>query len=195
MGGKPSHDRRLVVAGLEGAGKTTMLFKLKLGTVETRASGGTVIETLRYKNVTLVSGIKKAKNTVAVIYVVDAAARRFEAARHELQELLSGEERDVAVLVYANKQDAADAASPEEVTEFLDLVRLRQRWHVQASSALAGDGLYEGLDWISSVLQHSHPRRPPVHEDDFSVGGLLGVVFRAAGLPDNTLSLVSKLAL
>ena len=58
-----------------------------------------------------------------------------------------------AVLVLANKQDLPNAMKVQEVTERLGLNKLRNRqWFVQGCSAPTGDGLYEGLDWLSNTL-------------------------------------------
>lgn len=44
--------------------------------------------------------------------------------------------------------------SPREVCEGLGLLDLKNRkWHIQGTCALQGDGLYEGLDWLSSTLK------------------------------------------
>lgn len=41
----------------------------------------------------------------------------------------------------------------QEVTERLGLNKLRNRqWYIQGASAPTGDGLYEGLDWLSNTL-------------------------------------------
>ena len=41
--------------------------------------------------------------------------------------------------------------SPIEIQEKLGLMRADNRiWHVQPSSATAGDGLFEGLTWLTS---------------------------------------------
>jgi len=41
-----------------------------------------------------------------------------------------------------------------EICEGLGLFDLRNRkWHIQGTCALKGDGLYEGLDWLSSTLK------------------------------------------
>jgi signal recognition particle receptor subunit beta len=51
-----------------------------------------------------------------------------------------GEEklRDAVLLVYANKQDMAGAASVEEVAESLELGEVRIPWFIQACSATSG---------------------------------------------------------
>jgi ADP-ribosylation factor protein 1 len=41
-----------------------------------------------------------------------------------------------------------------EITDKLGLHSLRQRaWYIQAACATSGDGLYEGLEWVSTCLQ------------------------------------------
>jgi len=46
------------------------------------------------------------------------------------------------------------AMKPSEVMEAMDMNSLGSRkWHVQGTVATAGDGLYEGLDWLSNTLK------------------------------------------
>lgn len=126
------------------------------------------VESVKYKNVNFtvwdVGGQDKIRtlwkhyysNTDALIYLVDSSDReRFEEARNTLFGVLAADDlKDVPVLVYANKQDMPNAASTSSVVEALQLSeKLRGRdWYVQPSSCLTGDGLYEGLDWLSSAL-------------------------------------------
>ena len=42
-----------------------------------------------------------------------------------------------------------------EVTDKLGLHNMRNReWFIQATCATSGDGLYEGLDWLSRQLKN-----------------------------------------
>jgi len=51
-----------------------------------------------------------------------------------------------------NKQDLPNAMNAAEITDKLGLHSLRQRaWYIQAACATSGDGLYEGLEWVSRV--------------------------------------------
>ena len=44
--------------------------------------------------------------------------------------------------------------STSEIVEALGLPSLKaRRWHVQAAIAIRGEGLYEGLDWLSDTLK------------------------------------------
>lgn len=66
--------------------------------------------------------------------------------------------RGAAVLVFANKQDGPGALTPAEVCEALGLPELRgRRWHVQSAVATRGEGLYEGLDWLSQQVTAGRP--------------------------------------
>jgi ADP-ribosylation factor protein 1 len=106
------------------------------------------------------------QNTSAVIFVVDSqdAARLDEkdsevvaggSAKEELHRLLADEElKDAALLVFANKQDMPKALKVQELADRLGLPKLRNRqWHIQGCSAVSGDGLYEGLDWLSATVK------------------------------------------
>ncbi|WP_411025636.1 ADP-ribosylation factor-like protein, partial [Salmonella sp. s55004] len=62
--------------------------------------------------------------------------------------------RDAQLLVFANKQDLPNAMTAAEITDKLGLHQLRNRnWYIQATCATSGDGLYEGLDWLSNQLK------------------------------------------
>jgi ADP-ribosylation factor protein 1 len=94
--------------------------------------------------------------TEALIFVVDSNDRgRIDANREELHKMLNVEElRDAQVLVLCNKQDLPNALTTAQVTEQLGLHGLYNRkWYCQSCCATTGDGLYEGLDWLSNVLE------------------------------------------
>ena len=56
----------------------------------------------------------------------------------------------IPLLVYANKMDLPNAMTVPQVTERLGLVTIHDRaWQVQQSIASRGDGLFEGMDWLS----------------------------------------------
>ncbi|KAF4700315.1 Arf GTPase arf1 [Perkinsus olseni] len=161
-------EMRILMVGLDAAGKTTILYKLKLGEVVTTIPTiGFNVETVEYKNISFtvwdVGGQDKIRplwrhyyqNTQGVIFVVDSNDRdRIGDAREELQRMLNEEElRDAALLVFANKQDLPNAMTAAEVTDKLGLHQLRHRnWYIQSTCATTGDGLYEGLDWLSKTL-------------------------------------------
>jgi ADP-ribosylation factor protein 1 len=166
-------EMRILMVGLDAAGKTTILYKLKLGEVVTTIPTiGFNVETVEYKNISFtvwdVGGQDKIRplwrhyfqNTQGIIYVVDSNDRgRIEDARDELQRMLNEDElRNAVLLVFANKQDLPGAMNPAEITDLLGLHSLRQRtWYIQATCATSGEGLYEGLEWLSTTLKRTSP--------------------------------------
>lgn len=84
--------------------------------------------------------------------MVDSNDRdRIKDACNELKKMLSEDElRNANVLVFANKQDLPHAMSVAEVTEKMEMHTMgNRRWHVQATTATTGEGLFEGLEWLS----------------------------------------------
>ena len=160
---------RILILGLDGAGKTTILYRLQMGeVVTTKPTIGFNVETLKYKNLTLniwdLGGQTSIRpywrcyynNTAAVIFVVDSTDReRIDVACKELYTMLKEEElQESALLVFANKQDQPNALSAAEVSEVLNLTELKDRsWSIVASSAIKGEGLTEGLDWLMDVIK------------------------------------------
>eukprot|EP01060_Flectonema_neradi_P014942 TRINITY_DN21634_c0_g1_i2.p1 TRINITY_DN21634_c0_g1~~TRINITY_DN21634_c0_g1_i2.p1 ORF type:complete len:201 (+),score=41.92 TRINITY_DN21634_c0_g1_i2:60-605(+) len=163
------YPSRLLMVGLDAAGKTTILYKMKLGEIVTTIPTiGFNVETVEYKKIKFtmwdVGGQDKLRplwrhyfaNTNGVIFVVDSNDKdRVAQARDELQKMMAEEElRDAVLLVFANKQDLPHAMSTAEVTDKLGLHSLRQReWYIQGSCATTGEGLYEGLDWLASSVK------------------------------------------
>ncbi|XP_044257231.1 ADP-ribosylation factor 2 isoform X1 [Tribolium madens] len=159
---------RILMVGLDAAGKTTILYKLKLGEIVTTIPTiGFNVETVEYKNICFtvwdVGGQSKIRklwrhyfqNTQGLIFVVDSNDReRIGEAETELQNMLMEDElRDAVLLVFANKQDLPNAMTAAELTDKLNLNQLHnRRWYIQATCATQGDGLYEGLDWLSNEL-------------------------------------------
>lgn len=164
-------DVRILMVGLDAAGKTTILYKMKLGEIVTTIPTiGFNVETVEYKNIAFtvwdVGGQDKLRplwrhyfqNTNGLIFVVDSNDReRCAAARDELHKMLAEDElRDAILLVFANKQDLPNAMSTAEMTDKLGLHSLRQRnWFIQGTCATSGEGLYEGLDWLSANVKES----------------------------------------
>ncbi|KAG6382252.1 hypothetical protein SASPL_158113 [Salvia splendens] len=183
-------EMRILMVGLDAAGKTTILYKLKLGEIVTTiptigmlyplwCSTGTTFsgitiyvqvsmwKTVEYKNISFtvwdVGGQDKIRplwrhyfqNTQGLIFVVDSNDRdRVVEARDELHRMLNEDElRDAVLLVFANKQDLPNAMNAAEITDKLGLHSLRQRhWYIQSTCATSGEGLYEGLDWLSNNI-------------------------------------------
>lgn len=57
--------------------------------------------------------------------------------------------------MFANKQDLGGALSFEQIVSFLDLRAedmSNRHWNIFACSAMTGDGLSEGFDWLVSDI-------------------------------------------
>ena len=113
--------------GLDAAGKTTILYKLKLNdNVNTIPTVGFNVESVVYKNVKFnvwdVGGQDKIRplwrhyytGTQGLIFVVDSAdTDRLDEARQELHKIINDREmKDSVILVFANKQDQKNGTLP-----------------------------------------------------------------------------------
>ena len=121
---------RILMVGLDAAGKTTILYKLKLGEIVTTISTiGFNVETVEYKNICFkvwdIGGQDKIRplwrhyfeNTQGLIFVVDSNDReRIQEGAEELQKMLQEDElRDAVLLLFANKQDLPNAMAISEI--------------------------------------------------------------------------------
>jgi ADP-ribosylation factor-like protein 1 len=162
-------EARILVLGLDNAGKTTILYRLQVGTVvSTIPTIGFNVETVTYKNIKFqvwdLGGQTSIRpywrcyypNTQAIIYVVDSSdVERVGTSRQEFHAILEEEElADAVVLVYANKQDLPGALSDAQITEGLGLAEIKDRqWAIFKTSAIKGEGLWEGMEWLSNTLK------------------------------------------
>jgi len=180
-------ETRILMLGLDAAGKTTILYKLRLGEVTTTIPTiGFNVESVEYNTRTSlvsfttwdVGGRDKIRplwrhyyqHANALVFVVDSNDRdRYEEAGDEITKVLSEDEcKDWPLLVFANKQDLPNAMKVHEVTDKLKLHTLRNRqWYIQACCATTGDGLYEGLDWLSNAM---HPGKAAVANENMHKG-------------------------
>mmetsp|Transcript_10990 Transcript_10990/g.15288 ORF Transcript_10990/g.15288 Transcript_10990/m.15288 type:complete len:180 (-) Transcript_10990:303-842(-) len=159
---------RVVMIGLDAAGKTTVLYKLKLGEVITTVPTiGFNVETLEVNRLELqvwdIGGQDKIRplwqhyyeNTDGIIFVIDCNDReRINLAKRELKRTLDEPLlKDAPLLVYANKQDLSRSLTPGELVSCLDLNKMGyRRWHVQGSCAINGSGLFEGIEWLAKIM-------------------------------------------
>ncbi|XP_064077894.1 uncharacterized protein LOC135195555 isoform X1 [Macrobrachium nipponense] len=159
---------RIVMVGLDGVGKTTILYSLKLGkVVQTIPTIGFNVETVEIKNISFTVWDLPSHNkmraalwshcfpgTSAVIFVVDSTdTEGLPEARVALHHVLDEPELDnCPLLIMANKQDLPEAVSPSSITEALQLERLKRPWFIQGTSALESTGICEALDWLAKAV-------------------------------------------
>ncbi|EGC33944.1 hypothetical protein DICPUDRAFT_35934 [Dictyostelium purpureum] len=159
---------KILMLGLDGAGKTTILYKLMLNEVVTTISTlGYNVETIQHKHLNLtlwdLAGEERIRSLwrpfynkcSAIIFVVDSSDRlRVEEAAAELSKLMKEEELSgCSLLIFATKQDCISPMEIPELTDVLGLHEIRDRkWYIQPTKTLEGVGIYEGLDWLSSKI-------------------------------------------
>ena len=62
--------------------------------------------------------------------------------------------RGAALIIFANKQDLPSALQADVIADKLGLHTLKDRqWAIFNTSALTGDGLFAGLDWLADTLR------------------------------------------
>ncbi|XP_068193880.1 ADP-ribosylation factor-like protein 4D [Antennarius striatus] len=166
----------VVVIGLDSAGKTSLLYRLKLQEfVEAIPTKGFNMERIKVNignskttittfQVWDVGGQEKlrplwksyTRRTDGLVFVVDAAeVERMEEAKVELHRITRlAENQGVPVLVLANKQDRDGAMPATEVEKVLALHELNSSTlhHTEGCSALDGQGLQPGLEKLYEMI-------------------------------------------
>lgn len=156
-------DIKVLILGLDAAGKTTILFQFKIGkAVNAIPTIGFNVESIQNKNIKLniwdTGGGDKIKelyhhyypDTKVLIFVIDSSDKvRINKAKELLNRALFHKElKDAIFLILANKKDIA-VMSVTEIIEILELNNLKERvWNCIGTSAITGEGIKEGLDWV-----------------------------------------------
>eukprot|EP00118_Oscarella_pearsei_P014058 m.118021 g.118021 ORF g.118021 m.118021 type:complete len:142 (+) comp37637_c0_seq3:226-651(+) len=100
------------------------------------------------------------KDAQGIIFVIDSSDKlRLVVAKDELNLLLAHDNiksRRVPILFYANKMDCKEALSAVKVSTLMSMDTIKNKpWHICASNALTGEGLQEGVDWLSDQICQS----------------------------------------
>jgi ADP-ribosylation factor-like protein 2 len=163
-------ELRLLTIGLDNAGKTTVVKKfLNKDTSTISPTLGFQICPIQFRGLTLnvwdIGGQQTLRSfwrnyfesTDGIIWVVDSNdVGRLNDCKAELHKILE-EERlaGASLLIFLNKIDIPTALSAAEIEKILDISTIRaQKRHVQLvrCSAMTGEGLLEGVDWIVSDI-------------------------------------------
>jgi len=166
---KTEKEARILVLGLDNAGKTTILKQLsEEDCSHIMPTQGFNIKSLVHEgfklNVWDIGGQKAIRpywsnyfeNSDCLIYVIDSSdKRRLKESGQELNELLQEDKLvDIPLLILANKQDLLQATPADDISESLSLHNIRDRtWSIQACSAKTGEGLQDGMEWVVSQLR------------------------------------------
>ncbi|XP_071164209.1 uncharacterized protein [Mytilus edulis] len=167
-----STPARILMLGLDAAGKTTILYKIKLNeNVHTIPTIGFNVETVSpVKGVSFtvwdVGGQEKIRrlwqhyyqNTEGLVYIVDSNDKeRLSEAKDELDGILNSDEmRGVPVVVVANKQDLPRSMSLSEVADGLGLPKMTGRiWYIHGACATTGEGIFESMKEMANLVKNN----------------------------------------
>lgn len=173
MGGNSS--TLIVLLGLDTAGKTTCLYRLKFDqyTSTTPTIGFNCEKIPVYKGhskqciftVWDVGGQDKTRplwrsytrKADGIIYVVDSCDKeRLEEAKIELTKLLRNPENvGLPFVILANKQDLPGSLDSSEIGKLLSLHELpvSQLWHIQPTCGVTGEGLDEAVEKMCDLIE------------------------------------------
>ncbi|XP_040203392.1 ADP-ribosylation factor-like protein 14 [Rana temporaria] len=164
---------RILILGLDAAGKSTVLYKFKFkepfSTIPTVGFNVEMIQTAKRLQLTIwdVGGQEKLRslwchyfeNTDGLVYVVDSTNKEtLDESKKEFQRILQNELiKNVPVVVLANKQDLPGALDAEEITRKFNMKKhcSDRDWYVQPCCALSGQGLAEGFSKVSEFVKKS----------------------------------------
>ncbi|RIB09786.1 ADP-ribosylation factor family-domain-containing protein [Gigaspora rosea] len=177
----------IVILGLDNAGKTTLLERIKsiflgvLGLSPDRIAptvglniGKIDVNRSRLNFWDLggqreLHGIweKYYSECHAIIFVVDSTDKeRIEECKEIFEKIITNEEVEgVPVLMLANKQDLPNSLKVEEIKEIFNKIALKlgaRDSRVLPISALEGEGVREAIDWLCLRLQRNKQNRPPI---------------------------------
>ncbi|EAS05364.1 ADP-ribosylation factor(Arf)/Arf-like (Arl) small GTPase family protein (macronuclear) [Tetrahymena thermophila SB210] len=161
-------QRKILMLGLDAAGKTTILYQMKFGqNIQSVPTIGFGVESIEYKNIKFIvwdiGGQWKLRQfwlhylqgNNALIYVLDSTdLERMDDAKQALEMVLSSSDMTgIPVLILANKQDVA-TMNVSEIQNKIQLHTIKGigEWFIQGCCALNGEGLFDGLYWLLKVL-------------------------------------------
>jgi small GTP-binding protein len=169
---------KIIILGIQNAGKTTILYRLSLGQlVQTTPTIGSNVEEISYNNVKLqawdLGGQESTRsvwdvyfvNTDAIIYVIDSHDTNYDESKTQFYKLLENEAlKNAVILIYANKQDLSGAKSVNDIIQIYELNKLKDHvWNIQPCSAQTGEGLITGMKWLSDQLVFKSNNNFPVN--------------------------------
>ena len=177
---KSRNNFKIIILGIQNAGKTTILYQLSLGQlVKTTPTIGSNVEELTYNNVKFqawdLGGQESTRsvwdvyymNTDAVVYVIDSSDDEYlEESKSQFHKLIAHPTlKNATILIFANKQDLQGAKDMNKLIQEYEFFKIKEHiWHIQACSALKGEGLVTGIKWLSEQLvyrgKNNFPNNP-----------------------------------
>ena len=164
-----STDRKVLLLGLDNAGKSTLCYYLKLGeVVDTIPTIGFNVEKIVYNSINLivwdVGGHEKLRGlwrhyieeTEAIIFVVDSSdTERMPEVKKAVKMLLKeSKTKGIPLLILANKQDLETALSIKQLQKELKLFGgCHESWSIHPCSLEERYGIDDGLNWLIKQSQ------------------------------------------
>ena len=164
-----SQEYRLLILGLDNAGKTTLLNQMHFGEPKvTVPTLGFNVESVNYENFSFqmwdLGGQSEIRpywrcyypKTNAVIFVIDSSdVDRIDISRKELFLLLNEDDlKGVPIAILANKQDMQGALSDIQISEKMGLSEIKNReWAIFKTVAKTGKGLDDAFKWLTGILK------------------------------------------
>ncbi|XP_042328634.1 ADP-ribosylation factor-like protein 5B isoform X1 [Sceloporus undulatus] len=135
-----NQEHKVIIVGLDNAGKTTILYQFLMNeVVHTSPTIGSNVEEI------------VVKNTHFLMWDIGGQ----ESLRSSWNTYYTNTEdlRKAAVLIFANKQDMKGCMTAAEISKYLTLSSIKDHpWHIQSCCALTGEGLCQGLEWMTSRI-------------------------------------------
>jgi ADP-ribosylation factor-like protein 1 len=165
---------KIGVCGLDGAGKTTMLHRLKTDhwVPDSQSTRGMNIETLITDNVLFTAWDipgqllqhRKAisymyiNNSVGLIYVIDASdpARFSEAHRNLWTMFRTILSQRLPLAIFVNKMDILRGKqvvfSSIDLDNYMEITKMGRLVKIFTTSAKTGEGISEGINWLVDII-------------------------------------------
>jgi len=183
---KSRNNFKIIILGMQNAGKTTILYRLSLGQlVKTTPTIGSNVEELTYNNVKFqawdLGGQESTRsvwdvyymNTDAIVYVIDSIDDEYyEESKIQFHKMLNNPAlKNATILIFANKQDLPGAKTVNKLIEDYEFDKIKSHiWHIQSCSALKGEGLVTGIKWLSEQLvfrgKNNFPNNPYIFNEN-----------------------------
>ena len=183
---KSRNNFKIIILGMQNAGKTTILYRLSLGQlVKTTPTIGSNVEELQYNNVKFqawdLGGQESTRsvwdvyymNTDAIVYVIDSIDDEYyEESKIQFHKMLNNPAlKNATILIFANKQDLPGAKTVNKLIEDYEFDKIKSHiWHIQSCSALKGEGLVTGIKWLSEQLvfrgKNNFPNNPYIFNEN-----------------------------
>ncbi|XP_033636008.1 ADP-ribosylation factor-like protein 6 [Asterias rubens] len=171
--GRTNKKAQVLCIGLDNSGKSTIINELKPKDSQAEdivPTIGFTVETFKSTAVNFtvfdMSGQGKYRNlwehyyreAQGIIFVLDSSDKlRMVVAKEELELLLKHKDisqKCIPILFFANKMDLRESLSSVQCTKHLELEHIKDKpWHICASNALTGEGLHEGIEWLTDKLK------------------------------------------